>query len=316
MMLSFLKRKVFPIGVDMGSETLKMAQLVQDGDGLRVIAGTKDDLPPDVKLGTSQWQHWVIKTIRQMIAQGTFKGRKVVTALPVDEVFIDQIKIPRTPDDRLKDTVLGKIAGKLPFESKDALVQFVVTNAAAETDVLVMATERTKVDRHLAIYEKAGLQIQAIGVWPLAMVAGYLNFFGRRKSDIETTVMLLEVGANFTKVAICRHKNLLFARLLTIGIKQLTNEEMVKRLVLELVSGARYFESATKGAHIDRLIFLAGQSTDKDLCQNIVQLAQHLHVPAQIGDVLAAVEMEQPGKSFERRGSHVNWTSSFGLCLS
>ena len=315
-MLSFLKRKVFPIGVDMGSETLKMAQLIQDSEGLRVIAGTKDDLPPDVKLGTSQWQHWVIKTIRQMIAQGTFKGRKVVTAVPVDEVFIDQIKVPRTTDDKLKDAVLAKIAGKLPFESKDALVQFVVTNAAAETDVLVMATERTKVDRHLAIYEKVGLQIQAIGVWPLAMVSGYTNFFGRRKSDEEITVMLLEVGANFTKVAICRHKNLLFARLLTIGIKQLTTEDMVKRLTLELMSCARYFEGAAKGAHIDRLIFLAGQSTDKNLCQSIVQLAQHLHVPAQIGDVLAAVEMTQPGKSFERRGSNVNWTSSFGLSLS
>jgi Tfp pilus assembly PilM family ATPase len=316
MMLSFLKRKVFPIGVDMGSETLKMAQLVQDSDGLRVIAGTKDDLPPDVKLGTSQWQHWVIKTIRQMISQGTFKGRKVITAVPVDEVFIDQIKIPRTPDEKLKDAVLGKIAGKLPFESKDALVQFVVTNAAAETDVLVMATERTKVDRHLAIYEKAGLQIQAICVWPLAMVSGYINFFGRRQSDMNVTVMLLEVGANFTKVAICRHKNLLFARLLPIGIKHLVSEEIVKRLVQELVSCARYFEGATKGAHIDRLIFLAGHSTDRDLCQNIVQLAQHLHVPAQIGDVLAAVEMTEPGKSFERRGSNVNWTSSFGLSLS
>lgn len=316
MMLSFLKRKIFPIGVDMGSETLKMAQLVHEKDGLRVIAGTKDDLPPDVKLGTSQWQHWVIKTIRQMVSQGTFKGRKVVTALPVDEVFIDQIKVPRMPEDKLKDAVLGKIASRLPFESKDALVQYVVTNAAAETDVLVMATERTKVDRHLAIYEKAGLQVQAIGVWPLSMVAGYTNFFGRRKSDMEVTVMLLEVGANFTKVAICRHKHLLFARLVSIGIKQLANEEVVNRLVLELTSCARYFEGATKGAHIDRLIFLTGQATDKNLCGNIVQLAQHLHVPAQIGDVLAAVEMEQPGKNFERRGSQVNWTSSFGLSLS
>jgi type IV pilus assembly protein PilM len=316
MMLSFLKRKIFPIGVDMGSETLKMAQLVLNGDGLRVIAGTKDDMPPDIKAGTSQWQHWVIKTIHQMISQGTFKGKKVVTALPADEVFIDQIKLSRMPDDKLKDAVYAKIAGRLPFESKDALVQFVVTNAAAETDVLVMATERTKVDRHLAIYEKAGLQVQAIGVWPLAMVAGYTNFFGRRRSDMEITAMLLEVGANFTKAVICRHKNLLFARLLPIGIKQLENEETVKRLVLELASCARYFEGAAKGARIERLIFLAGQSTDKNLCQNIVQLAQHLHVPAQIGDVLAAVELSQPGKSFERRGSQVNWTNSFGLSLS
>jgi type IV pilus assembly protein PilM len=316
MMLSFLKRKVFPIGVDMDSETLKMAQLVHDGEALRVIAGTKDDLPADIKLGTSQWQHWAIKTIRQMLAQGTFKGRKVVTALPADEVFIDQIKVPRTTDDKLRDTVLAKISGKLPFDSKDALVQFVVTNAAAETDVLVMATEHAKVDRHLAIYEKAGLQVQSIGVWPLAMVASYANFFGRRRSDADITAMLLEVGVNFTKVVICRQKQLLFARLVPIGVRHLENEEVVKRLVLELASCARYFEGLAKGIRIGRMIFLAGQATDRELCNNIVQLAQHLQVPAQIGDVLAAVELAQDGRSFERRGSQVNWTSSFGLSLS
>lgn len=316
MMLSFFKQKVFPIGIDMGSETLKMAQLVHDGENLRVIAGTKDDLPPDIKPGTSQWQHWVIKTIRQMISQGTFKGRKVITALPSEDVFIDQIKVPRVPDEKLRDAVLGKIAGRLPFESKDALVQFVVTNAAAETDVLVMATDHIKVDRHLAIYEKAGLQVQTIGVWPLAMVAGYTSFFGRRRSDAEVTVLLLEIGANFTKVAICRHKQLMFARLIAIGMKQLENEDTVNRLVLELLSCARYFEGSIKGAHIDRLIFFGGQTTDKSLCQSIAHLAQQLHVPAQIGDVLAAVEMTQPGKNFERRGSQVNWTSSFGLSLS
>jgi type IV pilus assembly protein PilM len=316
MNLSFFKRKVFPIGVDMGSETLKMAQLSHDGERLHVIAGTKDDVPADIKGGTSQWQHWVIKTIRQMLSQGTFKGKSVVTALPADEVFIDQIKVPRTTDDKLRDAVLAKIAGKLPFESKDALVQYVVTNAANETDVLVMATERTKVDRHLAIYEKAGLQVQGIGCWPLAMVASYTNFFGRRRSDADVTVMLLEVGANFTKAVVCRHKQLLFARLVPIGVKMLTNEETVKRLVLELASCARYYEGATKGGRIARLIFLAGQTTNRELCDNIVQLAQHLQVAAQIGDVLAAVDLTEEGRSFERRGSQVNWTSSFGLSLS
>jgi type IV pilus assembly protein PilM len=316
MMLSFFKRKLFPIGVDMGSTTLKMAQLAYDGKKLHVIAGTKDDVPDDIKVGSSQWQHWVIKTMKQMLAQGTFKGRNVITAMPADDVFIDQIKVPRTAEEKLQETVLSKIAGKLPFESKDALVQHVVTNTASEMDVLVMATERTKVDRHLAIYEKVGLHVQTIGVWPLAMTASYTHFFGRRRSDADVTAMLLEVGANLTKVVICRHSHLLFARLVPMGIKQLENEEVAKKLVLELASSARYFEGAVKGAHVQRLIFLAGQAADKNLCGSVVQLAQHLQVPAQIGDVLAAVELvQQQGRTPERRGSHVNWTNSFGLGL-
>ena len=80
-------------------------------------------------------------------------------------------------------------------------------------------------------------------------------------------VMLLEVGANFTKAVICRHNHLLFARLVPIGGKALASEEAVKRLVQELASCARYFEESAKDSRIGRLIFLAGQAIGQGIVQ-------------------------------------------------
>jgi Tfp pilus assembly PilM family ATPase len=316
-MVWFLNNQVCPIGVDMGSKHIKLAQLSQNEDGIAVLAAARETKPEDIDGASSTYQRWAIKTIRDMISQGVFKGKKVITALPASDIFIDQVKVSRVTDEQMRPAVLSKVESHLPFDPAGALVQFIIINPGSECDVLVLATERTKVDRHLAIYEQAGLNVQAISLWPLAMVSAYTSFFGRRRSDLESVVLLLEMGANCAKIVICRHSELLFARLVPIGMNHLTSQEMLKRLVHEIVSCVRYFDSTMRGIKLDRLLFLTGQGTDKDLCEAVVQLAQHLQIPAQIGDVLAAVHVGDPDThAVERRNCTINWTAAFGLSLS
>jgi hypothetical protein len=271
----------------------------------------------DMEAFSSQWQHWAIQSVKQMASEGKFKGRKVVTAMPVCDVFIDQVKLPKLSEDKVRESVVGKVAGNLPFDPATALVYYVCTSAGVENEYLVMASDRMKVDHHLAIYERAGLEVEAIATWPLAMVWSYANFFGRRKNDLESTVMLLEIGANFTKVVICKHSNLLFARLLNVGVLGLKDEHAIKQMIGELAACARYFETQ-KGGRVERMIFLTSQSTDKTLCNSVVQLARDLQVPAQIGDVLAAIAVNDPSTSdqgLERRGNTLNWSVAVGLGL-
>ena len=207
--------------------------------------------------------------------------------------------------------MFSEIKQKLPFEADDAMIKCIQTE---EDNVLVIAAERKKIDRHLAIYEKANLQIKSIAVWPVALTNSYIKFFGRRKTDIEAIVMLLDIEANCTNVVICRHKNLLFARSIPIGAKQLDGEKMVTRLVLELTACRRHFGSLYRGARIERLIFLSDRAVDRNVCATI---AKQLEMPAQIGDCLKAVEIGDPcGSGVDRRGCKFSWATAFGLSLS
>jgi len=336
-MFGLSKNRSYAIGIDLGDDTLKIAQLGCNGKGIDLIASGIQNRPVDVIPGSSNWQRWAIEAICQMTANGKFQGRTVVAAIPASEVFIDHIKMPKIenkttnvnkntqnenplakylkwkPDsyNKLQQAVFSKIKGKLPFEPDDAMIKYIPTE---QDNVLVIATERRKIDRHLAIYEKADLQIKSIAVWPTALTNSYIQFFGRRKTDIEAVVMLLDIETNSTNVVICRHKNLLFARSISIGTKQLDNNEMAARLVLELTACRQLFASMHKKAQIERLIFLSSQTVNKDIC---TQIAKQLETPAQIGDCLAAVEAEDPYCSgIDRRGCQVNWATAFGLSLS
>ena len=312
--LRFLRNRTYPIGMDMSDDAVRMAQLANNSaGGISLIAGGSENRPAAVKPGSSSWQRWAIEAIKKMTANGGFRGRNVIAAMPANEVFVDHIEVPQSSDGELTSAVFSKIKQKLPFDSAEAMIKYIPME---KDNVLVVAADRKKVDRHLAIYERANLQINAICIWPIALTNSYIRFFGRRKSDIEAIVMLACMESNYTNVVICRHKNLLFARSIPIGAEQLDAGEMLTRLALELTGCRRHFGSMYKNSQIERLIFLSSGAVDTKLCTTI---ARQLEMPAQMGDCLAAVEMAEPygqGSAIDRRNSQVNWATAFGLSLS
>jgi Tfp pilus assembly PilM family ATPase len=325
-MLRLLKNHTYSIGVDVGHDSLKLAQLGSNGQGISVLAGNMKQRPDDIEPGSSDWQRWVIENIHLLTTYGDFRGKEVIAAMPETDVFIDHIKMPKVNNCKPRDAIFSKIKQKLPFEplEENTMMKYIETE---QDNVLVMATERTVIDRHLAIYEKAGLSIKTIGAWPLALTNCYVKFFGRRKSDLEAIVMLICIEEHCTNVVICRHKNLLFAHSVTMSFKRLVDEQTVSRLVMEITGCKRQFNMMYRNAPIERLIFLSGQSVDKDTCATI---ARQLEMPAQIGDCLAAVEIAKScrlsrdiehdkghsGDQIDRRDCPVNWAVTFGLSLS
>jgi Tfp pilus assembly PilM family ATPase len=325
-MFGLLKKHTYSIGIDIDDYGLRLAQLGSNGNGLCLIAGNNQDRPDDVKPGSSDWQKWAIENIHLLTAYGNFHGRNVVATMPTSEVFIDHIKKPKTENGKLQDAIFSKIKQKLPFEplQKNTMIQYIPTE---QDNLLVMATERKIIDRHLAIYEEAGLSIKSICAWPVALANCYMQFFGRRKTDLEAIVMLTYIDQNHTNVVICRHKNPLFARSLSIGAERLNDEKVVSRLVLELSACKRQFGLLYRNFHIERMIFLSGQAVDRNTYATI---AKQMEMPAQIGDCLAAVNIpdschlrknsesdkKQMVGPVDRRDCQVNWAVAFGLSLS
>jgi len=304
-----------PIGVDLGDDAVKMAQLAINGKAVMLLAGSMLKQPQGIGSGSGTWQRWVIEALANSTSNGRFRGREVVASVPASEVFIDHIRIPDnaafSDEAKLQDVIWTRIKNKLPFDSADAMIRHI---PAEENNAVVIAVERKIVDRHLAIYENAGLAIKSICVWPAALANCYVNFFGRRKADLDSVVMLLDIDSRRSNVVICRHKNLLFAHSINIGAAQLDDEQTLTRLVVELTACRQQLSSMYKKARVERLIFLSAQRLNREVCTRI---AKQLEMPAQVGDCLAAVQFVDPQKTgIDRREPQANWATAFGLSLT
>jgi Tfp pilus assembly PilM family ATPase len=318
-MLGLFGKHVCPIGVDLGNGYLQMAQIGSNGHGLFLHAAGIAPRPQEVEPQSPAWQRWAIDAIKELLHKGDFTGKSVIAALSSDDLFIEPIKVPRHTLDKLDEAVLPFMQKKLPFAPQDGMIRCIPVEStikSPEAEVIVMATQRCKIDRMLAIYEKVGLDVVEMTIWPTALMNSYRNFFSRRKNDQGRVAILLDFGSHSCNVVIGRGSELLFARVIPIGCSQLDQHQSVPRLVAEIDSCCRYFETIAGGLRIERILLMVGKNIDKNLCDQIVQLAQKMQIPAQIGDVLSAIEIREGLENrVDRRNSQLDWALAFGLSL-
>jgi len=311
---AFLKRftQKSPIGIDISDDSIRIAQLKANGNDIVLLSADTNNQPQDIQTGSAGWQRWAVETIKQSTANGKFKGKEIIAVIPPRDVFIEYIKLNnKIQEDKIQQAITEKIRRNLPLQPEKAMIKHII---AEEDNIIIFAADKNIISRHLAIYDRDNLSIKSICVWPLALINCYIQFFGRRKPDLDTVVMLLELNPSRTNVVICRHKKLLFARSIQLSDQNLENEEGLKKLILELNACKRQFASMYKKAHIERLIFLSNRKSGSD---QFLHIAKQLEMQAQIGDCLAAVKVAAPHiAGVDRRNPQVNWTRAFGLSLS
>lgn len=312
-MFDRLKKQIYPIGIDVEDDQIKLVQLENNGKGLTLLAGDSRERPVDTSAGSSKWQRWVLEVVSNMTKNGQFKGKEVIASVPPRDLFIDHLKMPKTTKGKIEQELLQKIKQRLSFPTDQAVLKYIPTE---EDNVLVMAMNREQIDRHLAVYEKAGLHIKSMGIWPTAVTQTYTKFFGRRKNDRDAVVLVLDMAPNHCNVLICRHQKPLFAKSIPIGIEDLMNSDTLSKFTVELNNCRRHFSSLYKKPKMERTLFLSGQISSVSAQNVYATIAKQLELPAQLGNCMAAVETSNGGNFVERRDNNASWATAFGLSLS
>ncbi|MGA2914914.1 MAG: pilus assembly protein PilM [Sedimentisphaerales bacterium] len=321
MLFNIFAESIFPIGVEITPGFVRMAQLGRDGGQITLIAGGGQSLPQGLEPYSGRWQRCVIDVVKSIYSSAPFKSKKAVTIIPSTDVLSKEIR--KNLDKKDSEEIINTEARKLlPANSHGAIVKYIVLNQdsdlADEKDVLILAAEKYKVERHLAIFEKAGLDATAVTVWPVVLVNCYTNFFARRKTDVDSVVLLINAAATGCNAVICRQNDILFARAIPYGIDNLNESNDAEKPASEIEACIRYFQNTIRTATVERIILLANEGIDSRLVRCVLNVAKKYALPAHIGDTLAAVAANQDTykRGIDSRGPKNDWTTVFGLSLS
>src|SRR5438477_13039429 len=77
---SFVASSANPIGVDFGSDCLRMAQVQIANGEPRIIAAASADVPSHVRNDANARASFVVETARDLLSPGGFKGTRAVLA--------------------------------------------------------------------------------------------------------------------------------------------------------------------------------------------------------------------------------------------
>jgi len=237
-----MNRNIGPIGLDLGTASIKMLQLSGPEDDLSAVASARYDLPGDIPSAGPERRAVLIEACRKLYDSAPFRGRRVVSCLPVSTVRYKNIRLPKMPVDELRQAVEWEAADRLDMENQELTAQYLFAGDVRQgnetrQEIILMGCPSSDVREHVELLNESGLDPEAIDTVPTALGRCFSRTF-RRQSDSETTRVYVDVGDSCSKVIILRGRQIVFFKLIDIGGAQL-HARVAEHLDLSVDDAAR-----------------------------------------------------------------------------
>jgi type IV pilus assembly protein PilM len=238
-------RRFTPIGVDVGSRSVKLVQFTADGsrlvDAARVDIAPPSDAQPATEQHAAQYAERIAAAVAKARAGREFRGQDVVLGLTDRELFLQNIRVARAEGPDLDRLVMQEAAGRIPYNVGETEIRYLEMSDVRQGDqtlreVVILACHRPVLERVLSICPLAGLRPVAIDVEPCALVRSYAAQY-RRDEDRSQRALMIHVGYHSTAVVISKGEEPLFVKYLEIG-GQHFDEAVSKHLSMELPDAA------------------------------------------------------------------------------
>lgn len=159
------------LGVDIGTTTVKIAELVAEKNGVRVTRLVRGDIPlPPGPMDANRINE-ISKLIRGLITTHKITTKQAVFSVPGQNVFVRRIRFPRTNEDRLHKIVAYEARQQIPFALENAMMEYQVFDYgdSAEVEVLLVAIKKDFIVEHMKVISRLGLTPVQISVTTLAL---------------------------------------------------------------------------------------------------------------------------------------------------
>jgi len=230
-------RGVRPIGLDIGHNSVKMIQLVMNGEQIAVLAANETRIDADINGDEQERRSFVISAIKRMLAKGNFYGRNVVSCLPSGDLKITSLRLAEAERDGIEQALRREVVQRFGLDPDKDTMDYVVAGNVRHGDeikneLILFAAENETIKKHVRMLEEAGLRPMAIDTIPGALFRSFERSL-RRQEDRERTLVFVDVGSRFTTVVFGRDGKISFVKEIQIGEESL-NQQVAAKLGVSL----------------------------------------------------------------------------------
>lgn len=234
-------RRYAPIGIDVGSRSLKLVQFT--ADHARLVDAARVELPAiDWRaLTPEQYAERIAAAIHKGREGREFRGKDVVLGLTDRDLFMQNVRVARSESVDLDRAVTQEAAGRIPYNVGETEIRYLEMSDVRQGDtmlreVVILACHRPVLERVLGICPLAGIRPMGVDAEPCALVRSYCTQY-RRDEDRQQRAMFIHMGYHSTAVIITKGDEPLFVKYLDFGGKQ-CDESVAKHLSMEVADAA------------------------------------------------------------------------------
>jgi type IV pilus assembly protein PilM len=213
----FGKRKS-TVGLDIGSSSIKVAEIVQDRSGDRLVNyGISEPLSEAIVDGEIMDRQMVHEAVTNLIESRQIKNKNVVTAVSGRAVIVKKILMDKLSEEDAKEAIQWEAEQHVPYDINDVSLDFQIINPNVDSkkmQVLLVAAKKDMIQNHAEIIREAGLTPTIIDVDSFAIQNAIEANYDLSQDE---TVALVNIGAEITNLNIVRNQTPHFTKDLSIG---------------------------------------------------------------------------------------------------
>lgn len=241
MAFSMFSGQLSPIAINFGSASVKLLQLSR-GEKPSLIAAAEIPIPEAVRNDADRLFLLYQQEIPKVLKEGKFRGKRVVTAVPSAQTFIQHMQINPAEGVKTEDLVLGQLQSQLGVSPRSVVVRTIEvgegSRGASKLEMICFAVSREQVMRYIELLTKQRLEVVGVHTETVAMVRAF-DHINRREEDKRVTTLYVDLGWGGTRVAITHGKQIVFARYIQVGGRHFD----------QLIAQTLHCDQATARAH-------------------------------------------------------------------
>ncbi len=213
------------VGLDIGSRTIKVAEITGLNKGGSFKAFGLIDIPPGlIEDGAIKEPEKVAEFIRELFSTYKIKEHNVATSIGGYSVIVKKIDVQTISEEQLQENIHLEAEQYIPYDINDVYLDFHIIgeneNNANLTSVLLTAAKKEMVDDYAGVIDMAGLTPCVVDVDAFALQ----NIFEFTHGGGDENVALIDIGSSKTSLNILKNNQSLFMRDVSLGCAQINHK--------------------------------------------------------------------------------------------
>lgn len=227
------QRKKDLIGIDIGSNSVKMVQLKEVRGGYQLVNLGMAMLPPEAIVDNAIMDSGaVVGVIRDLVESHKVKTKNVAASVSGHSVIIRKIQLPIMTEEEMEASIQWEAEQYIPFEISEVNLDFQILgpdpNDSSQMNVILVAAKKDFVNDYVALFKECGLNPLVMDVDCFSVANVYEANYSVAENEV---VALIDLGASSLNVNILKGGMSVFTRDIQMG-GNIFNEELQKRLGL------------------------------------------------------------------------------------
>ena len=204
------------VGIDIGSKTIKIVELEKSGNTFSLSASgvvAVNSVPVDKMVDEKEFAS-LGAIIKKLHHEAGITNHEVNISIPESLSFTRVIKFPMLTDSEIASAVKWESEQYIPIPVTEAIIQHTILEKKENANppevlVLLVAAPRAVVEKYVRIVQLAGLTPVSVETELIALT--------RALAPLDKTVLIVDLGAASTDIAIAKKGLLSFSRSIPIA---------------------------------------------------------------------------------------------------